>query len=339
MSSPKDPRSPTEAILGSQRQIVYQVHFWTLVVIVPMVLVQWRQGHPLLAGLLALFALNLGLVLLCLKWRNVYLFQGRGFAVFATLSTVYSTVINGHIGLYWAYPAIAALFFLLRPREALWISLTFLWIMIIVAHQRFSEAEFWRITFSLALTTTFTAVFAWLVGRLQGELTQIATHDALTGCLNRTQLAELLDNQVHLKTRYGRPAALIVIDLDHFKQLNDRWGHPVGDLLLKGCASRLRQRLRECDALFRLGGEEFLILLPETRCDDALRLAHVLLDSVRQETFVQGIALTCSAGVAEVHSGENWSSWLARADQALYVSKNEGRNRVSMAPQIVENPV
>tara|TARA_Y100001001_G_C7889943_1_gene267813 strand:- start:101 stop:772 length:672 start_codon:yes stop_codon:yes gene_type:complete len=200
--------------------------------------------------------------------------------------------------------------------------------MAVVSFLRFPEADFWRITFSLGLTCLFAMIFAWLVGKLQQELTRLATTDPLTGCLNRSQLADILNGQIQMRERYERVSSLILLDLDYFKTINDQWGHLAGDKVLTEMALRLRSRLRESDQLFRIGGEEFMIVLPETRQKDADVLANQLLTSISARPFLEDIKVTASASVAEVSKGETWSVWLNRADQALYEAKSRGRNQV-----------
>ncbi|MCM0613670.1 GGDEF domain-containing protein [Marinobacter sediminum] len=327
--------NPTLAVLGFKRQLVYHLHFWAFVAVAPLVLVQWRQDHYLLSSILILFCLNALLVIAFLRFRSTYFLKGRLFPLLAVVSAAYSTSINGHAGLYWAYPAATALFFLLPLREAIASNIVFVAVMSMVSFIKFAEADFWRITFSLGLTCLFAMIFAWLVGRLQGELTRLATTDPLTGCLNRSQLADILNSQIQMRERYERVSSLILLDLDFFKTINDQWGHLAGDRVLKEMSLRMRKRLRESDQLFRIGGEEFMIVLPETRQKDADNLAHQLLTSISSRPFLEDIKMTASASVAEVCQGETWSVWLNRADQALYEAKSRGRNQVVNAARPV----
>jgi diguanylate cyclase (GGDEF)-like protein len=320
--------NPTLAVLGFRRQIVYHLHFWAFVAVAPLVMVQWRQDNVLLAWLLALFCLNAVTVIAFLRFRSSYFLRGRLFPILAVVCAVYSTTINGHAGLYWAYPAAAALFFLLPLKEATISNIVFVMSMSVVSFTQFPEADFWRITFSLGLTCLFVMIFAWLVGKLQTELTRLATTDPLTGCLNRSQLADVLNAQIEMRERYERVSSLILLDLDYFKTINDQWGHLAGDKLLQELSSRLRKRLRENDRLFRIGGEEFMLVLPETRQKDADTVARELLRTISARPFVESIQITASASVAEVGKGETWSVWLNRADQALYEAKARGRNQV-----------
>ncbi|WP_092020895.1 GGDEF domain-containing protein [Marinobacter zhejiangensis] len=318
--------NPSLVVLGFRRQIVYHLHFWALVAVLPLVMVQWEQGHLLLSALLALFCVNAVLVIVCLRWWKFYFLQGWPFVLLAILSSTYSTVINGHAGLYWAYPAAAAVFFLLPLRSAIACNALFVVTMSVVSFQRFPEADFWRITFSLGLTCIFALIFAWLVGRLKEELVQIATTDPLTGCLNRSQLADMLNSQIQMRERYERVSSIVLLDLDYFKDINDRWGHVTGDRVLKEISARMKARLRESDKMFRIGGEEFMLVLPETRQREAEQLTQQLLINIASSPLIDNIMATASAGVTEVKKGDTWSTWLNRADQALYQAKHRGRN-------------
>jgi diguanylate cyclase (GGDEF)-like protein len=327
----KPDTSPTLTVLGFKHQLVYHLHFWAFVAAAPLALLQWQQGHLLLASLLILFCLNAIAVIAFLRFRAHYFLKGRLFPILALICAIYSTALNGHTGLYWAYPAAAALFFLLPLREATAFNVVFLVGMSVVSFLKFPEAEFWRITFSLSLTCIFVMVFARLVGRLQMELIRLATKDPLTGCPNRSQLSDVLNAQIQMRERYERVCSIILIDLDYFRLINDRWGHLAGDGVLQELPKRILRRLRESDQLFRVGGEEFMAVLPETRQKDAYQLARELLTSISATPFGEGIKVTASASVAEVSKGETWSVWLNRADIALYQSKERGRNQVVSA--------
>ena len=340
MNSPgtagKPDTNPTLTVLGFKHQLVYHLHFWSFLAVAPLVLLQWRQGHLLLASLLILFCLNAVVVIVFLRFRGHYFLKGRLFPILALICAIYSTAINGHTGLYWAYPAAAALFFLLPLREATAFNVIFLVGMSVVSFLKFPETEFWRITFSLGLTCLFVMLFAWLVGRLQMELMRLATKDPLTGCQNRSQLADELNSQIQMRERYERVCSIILIDLDYFRLVNDRWGHLAGDRVLQEVPKRILRRLRESDKIFRSGGEEFVLVLPGTRQKDAYQLARELLTSISATPFGEGIKATASASVAELGKGETWSVWLNRADIALYQCKERGRNQVVSA-QILED--
>ena len=167
---------------------------------------------------------------------------------------------------------------------------------------------------------------------LEMELTRLATTDPLTGVANRRRFIEELEMELARIRRFGRPAALLMVDIDHFKSVNDTHGHAVGDAVLQHLAELSRHRLRAIDLFGRLGGEEFGILLPGTDAAGAWKCAESLRRHVA-ETPLQSsrgaIPFTVSIGLTVFESGDDAPDGiLARADAALYRAKLGGRNRV-----------
>ncbi|HEX5130583.1 MAG TPA: GGDEF domain-containing protein [Usitatibacter sp.] len=173
---------------------------------------------------------------------------------------------------------------------------------------------------------------------LEQQLTSEARTDAMTGLPNRRSLEEAATAEVKRGTRTGSPLAVIICDIDHFKQVNDRHGHDVGDRVLRAVADTLRTVARESDALGRWGGEEFLMVLPETDENAAFIVAERMRKVVEAAPMpVPGLKVTISLGVAGLLPGgsepERWREAVRRADDAMYRSKAQGRNRVSFAEQ------
>lgn len=174
---------------------------------------------------------------------------------------------------------------------------------------------------------------------LEQQLTSEARTDALTGLPNRRSLEEVATAEVKRGTRTGSPLAVIICDIDHFKQVNDRHGHDVGDQVLRTVADKLRTVARESDALGRWGGEEFLMILPETDERAAFFAAERMRKVVESAAMpLPGLKTTISLGVAELLPGgsepERWQEAVRQADDAMYRSKAEGRNRVSFAERV-----
>ncbi len=135
--------------------------------------------------------------------------------------------------------------------------------------------------------------------------------------------------------RHGRPLTLGILDVDHFKRINDRFGHPAGDRVLRILADLFRQQTRASDFLARFGGEEFMLVLPETSGPDALVVADKLRETVAQAHFhyrKQSVPVTLSCGLAQYRPGETLEQLYVRADAALYRAKEGGRNRCELAP-------
>jgi diguanylate cyclase (GGDEF)-like protein len=166
------------------------------------------------------------------------------------------------------------------------------------------------------------------------QLHELVTFDQLTGAYSRRYFMEELDRQVALHGRHGAPVSLIMLDLDNFKLINDRYGHSVGDRALREAALNAKAQLRDGDMLGRVGGEEFLVLLPMTGREAAISLAERLRASLAAVDLIDGaqtIQVPASFGVAELYLNESTSAWLRRADQSLYQAKAAGRNRVVAA--------
>ncbi|WP_165872610.1 GGDEF domain-containing protein [Celerinatantimonas diazotrophica] len=157
-------------------------------------------------------------------------------------------------------------------------------------------------------------------------LTAQATMDSLTGLYNRTFLNDQMEREIKRSERNESPPSLLLIDIDYFKQINDQYGHLVGDQVLVEFAQLLLTRVRASDILVRWGGEEFVILAPDTLLKDACQLADQLLVSISEHTFTQQIHCSCSIGIAQWNSGLSAQQVFQQADEALYEAKASGRN-------------
>jgi diguanylate cyclase (GGDEF)-like protein len=168
----------------------------------------------------------------------------------------------------------------------------------------------------------------------QFELQQIAKQDSMTGALTRRGFFAEVEKEFQRAGRYDRPSALVVIDVDHFKSINDRYGHPAGDAVLVSIANACMATMRKSDIFGRIGGEEFGLLLPETEAEEA-RLAAERIRAMVESTIIQvggtEVRATVSLGVAPRPAvGETAATWFGEADIALYEAKQFGRNRVAV---------
>lgn len=178
-----------------------------------------------------------------------------------------------------------------------------------------------------------TAAIAIQNAQLFAKVQELATRDALTGVANRRHFFELARSELERAARYGHPVSLLMIDADHFKVINDTYGHLVGDMVLQAIAGRCRNALREADIVARYGGEEFLALLPETSGEQAVQVAERLRDTVAREPVQSAagpIRVSVSIGIASYERGAvgQIDQLLDYVDQALYQAKSTGRNQV-----------
>ena len=170
--------------------------------------------------------------------------------------------------------------------------------------------------------------------KLNEELRIQARFDSLTGLVNRRHFRERLDGELHRSARFGLPCSLAILDIDHFKSVNDQFGHAAGDAVLRTFAQTVGRCLRSSDLAARFGGEEFTVLMPQTSVDGATELAERIRVAV-QDTPVSSagdvLRISVSIGVAQ-WSGENPEQLIARADNAMYAAKSAGRNQVCASP-------
>jgi diguanylate cyclase (GGDEF)-like protein/PAS domain S-box-containing protein len=166
--------------------------------------------------------------------------------------------------------------------------------------------------------------------RLEARLTQLATTDDLTGLLNRRAGSQKLADEIGRAARSRTPLTMMLLDIDHFKSVNDRFGHDAGDEVLRQMGELLRIGRRSSDAAARWGGEEFALILPETSLDGAAGLAANLLESMGRLRLPDGAAISGSFGVVSWRSDESASDLVKRADRLMYRAKNDGRARVEV---------
>lgn len=189
----------------------------------------------------------------------------------------------------------------------------------------------------LSILSTFLLGYM-VVMRLVRKLEHLSHHDSLTGLLNRRAFEYLLSRECQRLQRFQEEFSLLILDIDHFKRINDRLGHAAGDAVLAAVAQTLQSHAREVDRVARFGGEEFCVLLPRTAHEGAVQAAERLRSAINHITIPwndEVISVTVSTGLATaVHASESPEDLMQRADQALYEAKSSGRNRVVVAPGI-----
>lgn len=167
--------------------------------------------------------------------------------------------------------------------------------------------------------------------KLEAQLREMATTDPLTGALNRRKIFEIVSENIDRAQRYARPLSIAMLDLDHFKSVNDNYGHGFGDIVLRAVVDEVRKNLRSTDYVGRYGGEEVLLVFPETALDEAILVAERIRSAIAENEFRSGdvgVSMSLSGGIASLLPDEPLEDLLRRADNALYLAKSSGRNRV-----------
>ncbi|WP_077528718.1 GGDEF domain-containing protein [Vreelandella utahensis] len=269
----------------------------------------WITGNTVVAGILLVICTGIGV-----------------------LTVLY---LVGLVGLFWAYVDIIATFFLSPPAFAIPKAL-----LMVVASVALGAANGLDplALISFATTVFVVSIFAFSFARRSRAqarlLEEQAIRDPLTGAGNRRALEEELCIAIARVQRGEAGAGLLMLDLDHFKEINDRYGHANGDEVLKQFAELVRTHSRHEDRLFRFGGEEFVLLLNSVRAESMILAARHIQQTIRDRLSIHAHSVTCSIGAALAAPHDDWESWLHRADNAVYEAKTNGRDTIIVADHL-----
>ena len=245
-----------------------------------------------------------------------------------------SVVVQGVPGILWAYPVVVYAYFVLTRRIALFSSIAILGYVASLAAAMIDVPLALRLFATLLLTIIMINIVLNVIADLHRKLENQALTDPLTGAYNRRFMEKVLDALVARAERQPLVACILMIDIDHFKRVNDRFGHDHGDLVLKRVVDIVASRMRRSDRLFRWGGEEFLVLLEGADLEGATRVAEDIRQSVAAATILPEQAVTVSIGVSQYQARQDVDGWTRAADVALYEAKSGGRNRVVQAKTV-----
>lgn len=298
--------------------------------ITPFAVLRFAQGQWL-AGLVDA-AIALGIIVPTVyAWRGGRLdLAGLCISLTTTIGALLIVTIIGELGVFWLYPTLLSIFFIVRPRTAGTIAL------LATAALQFLPEAFGSLTQRVTVTVTLLLValnaliFALRTAMQRRALEEIAALDPLTGARNRRAMEEEVAIALNAHQRTGRPVTLAILDLDHFKRVNDRHGHEAGDQLLRTFVDLVRRSTRATDRLFRFGGEEFVLLMEHTDEIGTMRAFANLQRRIHEELRAAGEPVTVSMGAAVLRHGESRDAWFARADAALYRAKQGGRDRLAL---------
>jgi len=241
-----------------------------------------------------------------------------------------SLATQGIYGAFWSFPLLLLGFFVLSQSAANAVGIALIAIGTVLTGASSDVPTALRYLFALSLCLFVINVLLNVLMSMHARLVEQSITDALTGAFNRRQMDVSLAEAVERQRRAQSPSSALLIDIDHFKRINDRLGHAAGDEALQGVVSVVRSRCRKLDMLFRQGGEEFLLLLPETRLGEAMVVAENLRYAIEHAPLLRE-KVTVSIGASELRPDDNVKSWMKRVDQALYAAKKSGRNRVVAA--------
>lgn len=246
--------------------------------------------------------------------------------VIVTTSAATLMAILHSAGLSWMYVALVASFFLVDRVTASLATLLALAILVIHGGAFHSPLQMSSFLITALLVSLFSFIFAYRSEMQRRQLVALASQDPLTGLQNRRAMEQELQIAIETRRRQKTPCGLVMIDIDHFKDINDAGGHETGDQVLMAFARMLRRSTRQVDRIFRFGGEEFVLLMPGADVAALGRITEKLRCAASALSELAPAAVTISLGGAALEEGEDWQRWLARADAALYRAKERGRD-------------
>ncbi|QSP95732.1 GGDEF domain-containing protein [Marinobacter salinisoli] len=299
--------------------------------VTPFAVYRFLQGQ-VLVGIVDTFIVAGVLASMAHGWiSGRTLVSGRIMSLSCSGSAIVIGGVIGEPGLFWVFPCLLTNFFLVNPRFAVSVNLLTIAGLMLQTDIYDSLIQMWSFGTVAFVVSVCAYVFAHRNESQRNMLEHLATIDPLTGVGNRRCMDQELALSVAASERTGQPCTVALLDLDHFKSVNDEFGHSVGDRVLVDVVSLIQQNTRRTDFLFRYGGEEFVLLLPGTAGQGVKKVMTNLQSVIRKHLRVGGQAVTASFGVAELDIGESVDRWLERADSALYQAKEAGRDCIIYA--------
>lgn len=283
--------------------------------------------------LIAAFDISVSLFLIALSF-NVYTnrhieLARKAFSIFVVFCALTTVYIEGKTQFIWLYPAIPLIFYLTQPFVAAKLTCFCIVLMTWMMQNEMTTFELITMTSSYILTGACSFAFGYQWHKYQQELLEMVVTDPLTKAKNRRAFTEYVESLLVTDEPAANNHVLLIFDIDYFKKINDNFGHAAGDQVLVRMTELVQDRLRKQDELYRIGGEEFLVILHNTSIADAKHLSEVLRKLVASSDLLANQTVTISIGLSK-YNGQNESAdtWFNRADTALYQAKANGRNQV-----------
>lgn len=279
---------------------------------------------------LALMASTLTLFLYVYKTRKTDI-PSLVLALVFMAGEVTSVAIKGSPQLVWTFPCTVGIFYLTTAPRAVAINATAAVLLFSLIHSSTEGLALGAYVLALVATNIFTAIFAIRNSIQKAQLEELTLKDPLTGVHNRRAFENYLDEQDQIERSEEQKQSLIMIDIDHFKMVNDKHGHLAGDDTLVRMVTLIQTQLHSEEKLYRIGGEEYVIAPIKMDLDSTFDFADRLRKIIEHSNMNEIMGVTVSIGVATCERSEPAREWVKRADQALYSAKNSGRNQTQKA--------
>jgi diguanylate cyclase (GGDEF)-like protein len=336
MSSTDKPGAGRWRWLSGKRQrrqeevILMLLSALTIVSILPFGVYRMLQGSWATAAVDMALVAAMSAVIVHVWRTGRYQLAGLAVTIFYSVGMLAIVHLRGLALAYWIYPTTIAAYFIVRPAVAVAINSVALVLLVWLLASQMALDNLSTIIVTVGLVNLFAYIFAYRTGLQTQRLHTAVELDFLTGVGNRRALDRKLADHAQ-ERRPQLESSLLLLDLDHFKQVNDLYGHAAGDEALKRLAELMRAHTRSSDRIFRYGGEEFAIIASGAGLSAAAGLAEGLRAAVAAAVLLEGHPITVSVGVAYMDKACTPTDWLAQADKMLYAAKQAGRNAVRVS--------
>jgi diguanylate cyclase (GGDEF)-like protein len=313
-----------------QLGIVAIFGFCSVLVVVPFAFFRFLSGNYIMGIVDSIIVIGTSTLVVYALRSNKVEYAGKALVIFNCFGVLLSTHYLGFIGAFWMYAAILSNFFLTRSQIfAGLFTIPTIFLLTFVVTKFELPSHLWIFLTTSLLVALLSAIISLRYKVQKNSLELLASVDPLTGAYNRRNMQQEMLLAVEESTRKGTPMVAILMDLDHFKTFNDKFGHDVGDEILSSFSKMVLTMTRINDRFFRYGGEEFLMLVKNSSLEEAKAIAEKIRIASEASDFGASEMVTVSLGVAMLQAGETSEQWVSRADKAMYRSKALGRNQVS----------
>ncbi|ABV88539.1 GGDEF domain-containing protein [Shewanella pealeana] len=318
--------------LYSRQRVLIFILLVTLMTFLPLSIKNFVIGETLLGFSLLAFELSLVIEVFGILRLNRNILGYRPPLFLLAISMVLSIHAFGTLATYWVFPVVTSIVLLVPKKMAMLANGGIILTSAVAALPHQEPTVTLRFTLALLFCVSIAHYVIETVRKLQANLSYLSTRDSLTGALNRHQLdASLI--AASEKAKMDQATCIAAIDIDYFKDVNDLHGHDMGDQVIKTVVKLINSHCRKTDLLFRLGGDEFLLLFDNTNAESALKITRNIGQKVAEgivEAYPEVDKVTLSTGIAESIANEEVEAWVKRADMALYKAKLAGRNQVKV---------
>lgn len=304
----------------------------TVPALLPISFHNFYHGRYLLGILMILIVLIALINSFAIKYKNRTLIHLCYFFALMFITILIALKLFGADALYWCYPVFFSIYFLIERSVARKKVIFGLFILIPYVFFIYDIELASRFSISLCTLCYFNDIQNGVQTSIYNRMTQLIIRDPLTNAFNRRHMNTCIQNVIEESNRGLGPVSLLLMDIDHFKKVNDELGHEAGDQVLKAFVDILHKRQRKIDYVFRTGGEEFVVLLRNTELKQAVLIAEDIRQHIEEAELIEDQKVTTSIGAAQYLADESGDKWLKRADDNMYEAKNLGRNRIF--PQI-----